>query len=391
MCPNTIKVDDVEPVSQMQPTPQLIKQTPAALWEERIAEPIRRMGLRFDDKFPLRRDNKIPYVRNGEKIFPPYECITTNSREEFCFGYPIVKITPQTLIEACSDGTIDNSSHREQHIKYEYDGELRPGPRRVEYSKLTHIPGYCSTGGCRNKGLHALPAGQYCRYHCADCMAGFMNVAYAKDELGICAVFCMPDINELEDYGTVATSSSRLEIKFSDGFVQTNNTNLKGFFVQVAPRVHERGSQLYWNLPWMLVITTPFIHTTNTAKGSKPQSSIYLGLYRGHIRGRYVCRNIALGLPCRSESRVKKYHRFCERVVPSHYPGWEESGPGSDWPSLVTTHQLCWSCDPPVGRDATLEYMRVLHEDLMARDETYRSGDMKTQRVMLLEAMNEDS
>ncbi len=380
----------------MQPfdEPSLPKQTPAGLWKEHVVDPMKRMGFRLDDKFPLRRNNKEPYVRHGEVVYPPYENIVTEdatkyvvSREEFCFGYPIRKITPQTLLESCNDGTIDNSSHREQHLKYEYDGELRSGPRRAEFLRMKHIAGYCSVKLCHDKGVQAIPAGQYCRFRCASCLASAMNAAYAQDDLGTCALFFMPNIDEIEDYGTIYPNTTGVSVRFNDGMAHIGNTNLNGYFIQVPPRGHEHGNSLHWTLPWMLVITTPLIHTQGP-KGSKPQSSIYLGMYRGHVKGRYVCRNIILGLECRYDSKARRYRRFCERVVPGYYPGWEEQGLHQEVPGSITLHSACWSCEPPAGRDATLEYMRTLHEELIATNETYRNGDQRVQRVMLLAAMS---
>lgn len=352
--------------------------TPSAMWEERIVEAIKTMELRLDEhgvlrsaipgRYPLKRYVSEPLTNVDPNARPPYECIVSGTtNREYCFGYPIHKFSANELIEACrNDTNLDNSLHREYHAKYEFNGEIR-GALREKYLNQVTIPGYCKSKQCRETGVHALSGGEYCRYYCATCLAAVLRTSYSQAELGTCAVFCMPSVDVLEDFGSVVTNVAKLDVRFNDGKAQINNTGVEGYFIRVPPRVRERDSNIYWTFPWMLVVTTPIVQTVGGANGTKPQMSLYLGLYRANLRGRYVCRNLALGLECLHKQRETE--RFCERAVPPYYPSWIEQGPTDEVPGLIDVGTRCWACSEP--RD--LEY--YVHEKLMAINPTYRQAD----------------
>lgn len=393
------------------PTPNVaIERYQIGTWENCISKVITEEKLDLKDAIPILRDTTKPIVRNGEKVFPPYECVRANvcsgghqskctqlciRSQEFCFGCSIEKLKhTHHLQSALNDaiirdnetiGSIDNGSHRASHAKYEGNsGALKPSVS-AEFSRLVNIVGYCKSVHCRRRGTHALPAGDHCRYHCGNCLAVELDKTYANAELSTCAILFMPAVARDTLMGKpIITERSSIELRFEGGHAYVAHNEVEGFWLQIAPRDCVRESELFWRLPWMFVVTTPAYFKS---KGRDP--AIYMGLFRGHLKGRYVCHNIAIGQKCGSlnQQRVKEaLMPFPALIMPPHYPIWVETGPTANYPgSLIIQHE-CGLCTRKTSTNNGIpdmtELLQRLHIEAM-RDPAYSSADPEKRKQIL--------
>lgn len=379
-------------------------------WETRVERVIQVERLALKDAIPIIRDNDDNIVRDGEVVFPPYECIRKKTCEgnhagkcvqlcytsrEFCFGCGIEKmkrvrnlhsyISNAIIKDNETVGSIDNGAHRASHAKYEANpGVLKP-TSSAEFGRLVNIVGYCKNPQCRRRAVRAVAAGDHCRYHCNVCLATELDKTYTDAELSTCAVLFMPKGDHANWLGKpIVQDRISVELRFDDGRCTAAQSSVEGYWLRIAPRDRERESEIFWRLPWVFVVTSPCYYK---AKGR--EAPMFLGLYRGHIKGRYVCHNIAIGQKCDSldSNKVREFlTAFPSLIVPPHYPMWMETGPSTNYPgSLVVQHE-CGLCTRKTSASSGVpdlrEIVQRLHIDAMREPEYSRASPERRKKIL---------
>lgn len=380
-------------------------------YETRVTGFILAEKLNMDDAVPIARETTGNIIRNGEVVFPPYECI----RKRICDGKHVGKCVPNCWVPreysfGCSIerlkrirnlhgfisdaitkdndtvSSIDNSDHRINHAKYEASPGVLKQSSSAEFGRLVNIVGYCKNPQCRRRAIHAVAAGDHCRYHCSVCLTTELDKTYADAELSTCAVLFMPSVSKESLIGKpLVQERTPVELRFDDGRAIISQNPARGFWLRIAPRDRERASDIFWRLPWIFVVTD--ICHYKGSKGREP--SVFLGLYRGHVKGRYVCHNIAIGQKCGSLDQEKVNETlapFPALIVPAHYPTWIETGPSTNYPGSLVVHHECGLCARKTGMASGVpdmtDLLHRMHIEAM-RNPEYSKADSEQRRKIL--------
>lgn len=195
---------------------------------------------------------------------------------------------------------------------------------RVAFDAVTRPPGYCKSTDCKqhNPPKHAACYGNHAIYHCAPCMARMLcNARFNSTG---------PSVRiEVDTHGeSPKAPNEALEVSFAGGKILINNQ-----IVEARWEYMENGPDDCCK--YKLLVNGPL----------QLGKQIICGSFVGHIKGRFVCKNLALGKKCLSVEPGYKPQGFMANTVLPGMPGWrEEKNDDPHRNGKIVIYEYCPAC-----------------------------------------------
>lgn len=212
-----------------------------------------------------------------------------------------------------------------EEAKKHIEQKAEASPSAWKRTSAKRPPGFCKSIECRKVSKPAAIFGGAALYHCAECLARVLCNSRLNSEGPQVRIEIVSNSG-----GSPKCPAKQLLVQFNGEHITINDHRV----VAVSWELMENGPEDH--IKYKLVIRQDL-----TIDGQ-----IISGSFSGRIKGRFVCKNVALGRKCLSLEPGYKPKGFMANSVPPGFPGWREEQKADD-PldnGRINTHEWCPAC-----------------------------------------------